>query len=154
MEVMELSLPATNRLATEYIKGTFPIHEAFHHFTFEERLAYVHERTYAREALVDHLLTYHEQFGASYEKMANIKKLRHPKSVVVIGGQQAGLLTGPLYTIYKIISIITLAKQHFSLLKCMVCRKGEIYKDHLTLNVIFFTFTFLSLFFLHLCLCS
>ncbi|MBW7650179.1 bacillithiol biosynthesis cysteine-adding enzyme BshC [Anoxybacillus sp. ST4] len=111
MEVMELSLPATNRLATEYMKGTFPIHEAFHHFTFEERLAYVHERTYAREALVDHLLTYHEQFGASDETMANIKKLRHPKSVVVIGGQQAGLLTGPLYTIYKIISIITLAKQ-------------------------------------------
>src|SRR5699024_1742087 len=32
-------------------------------------------------------------------------------SVVVIGGQQAGLLTGPMYTINKIMSIIQLAKQ-------------------------------------------
>ncbi|WP_329812592.1 bacillithiol biosynthesis protein BshC, partial [Streptomyces sp. GSL17-113] len=32
-------------------------------------------------------------------------------AVVVIGGQQAGLLTGPLYTIHKVISIIKLAKE-------------------------------------------
>lgn len=111
MEIIELSLPATNRLATEYIEGTFPVHEAFHPCSFQERLHELQKRTYAREAIVDHLLTYHRQFQASAETMANIEKLRHPESVVVIGGQQAGLLTGPLYTIYKIISIITLAKQ-------------------------------------------
>src|SRR5699024_9139760 len=32
-------------------------------------------------------------------------------AVVVIGGQQAGLLTGPLYSINKVISIISLAKR-------------------------------------------
>ncbi|ACJ34200.1 bacillithiol biosynthesis cysteine-adding enzyme BshC [Anoxybacillus flavithermus] len=111
MEVIELSLPATNRLATEYIEGTFPVHEAFHPCSFKERLHELHKRTYARDALVHHLLAYHKQFQASEETMANIEKLRHRESVVVIGGQQAGLLTGPLYTIYKIISIITLAKQ-------------------------------------------
>ena len=31
--------------------------------------------------------------------------------MVVIGGQQAGLLTGPLYTIHKVISIIKLAEE-------------------------------------------
>lgn len=30
---------------------------------------------------------------------------------MVVGGQQAGLLTGPLYTIHKVISIVLLAKQ-------------------------------------------
>ncbi|MCX8002433.1 MAG: bacillithiol biosynthesis cysteine-adding enzyme BshC [Anoxybacillus mongoliensis] len=111
MEVIELSLPATNRLATEYVEGTFPVHEAFHPCSFEQRLRELQKRTYAREALADHLLAYHQKFQASRETIANIEKLRQRESVVVIGGQQAGLLTGPLYTIYKIISIITLAKQ-------------------------------------------
>ena len=31
--------------------------------------------------------------------------------MVVIGGQQAGILTGPLYSIHKIISIIAFARQ-------------------------------------------
>lgn len=111
MEVIELSLPATNRLATEYIEGKFPVSEAFHPCSFEQRLHELQTRTYARGAIVDHLLTYHQTFRASRETIANIEKLRQPESVVVIGGQQAGLLTGPLYTIYKIISIIVLAKQ-------------------------------------------
>src|SRR5699024_12743788 len=34
-----------------------------------------------------------------------------PMSTVVIGGQQAGLLTGPSYTMNKIITVIRLAKE-------------------------------------------
>ena len=30
---------------------------------------------------------------------------------MIIGGQQAGILTGPLYSIHKVISIIALARQ-------------------------------------------
>src|SRR5699024_3713729 len=41
----------------------------------------------------------------------NILKLQDENSTVVIGGQQAGLLTGPLYTVNKAISIIQYAKQ-------------------------------------------
>ncbi|KHF28534.1 hypothetical protein LR68_02622 [Anoxybacillus sp. BCO1] len=90
MEVIELSLPATNRLATEYIEGKFPVSEAFHSYSFEQRLRELQKRTYAREALADHLLTYHQKFQASRETIANIEKLRQRESVVVIGGQQAG----------------------------------------------------------------
>src|SRR5699024_4306531 len=43
--------------------------------------------------------------------LQQIERLREENSVVVIGGQQAGLLTGPLYTIHKIISIIKYAKE-------------------------------------------
>src|SRR5699024_10497077 len=38
-------------------------------------------------------------------------RLKSEDAVVVIGGQQAGLLTGPLYSINKVISIISLAKR-------------------------------------------
>ena len=39
-----------------------------------------------------------------------LEKLRN-NAVTVVAGQQAGLLTGPLYTIHKIISVIQLARQ-------------------------------------------
>jgi bacillithiol biosynthesis cysteine-adding enzyme BshC len=116
MEILELSLPATNRLATDYIEGRFPMKEGFHYDiektnTFQQRAQHLQQRTYPRQQLVQHLLAYHKKFNASEQTIQNIEKLLHSQSVVVIGGQQAGLLTGPLYTIHKIISILTLARQ-------------------------------------------
>jgi bacillithiol biosynthesis cysteine-adding enzyme BshC len=116
MEILEISLPATNRLATDYIEGSFPLKEGFHYDirqtdAFQQRVQHLQQRTYPRQQLVRHLFTYHKKFGASEQTMKNIEKLLHSQSVVVIGGQQAGLLTGPLYTIHKIISILTLARQ-------------------------------------------
>jgi bacillithiol synthase len=52
----------------------------------------------------------HARLGASTETFENLDRLAHPNAFVVIGGQQPGLLTGPLYTIYKAISIIKLAE--------------------------------------------
>ncbi|MDI5788145.1 bacillithiol biosynthesis BshC [Bacillus licheniformis] len=57
-------------------------------------------RTYDRDALADYLLDYHRKFQSATMN-ETIERLRDPKSVVVVGGQQAGLLTGPLYTIHK-----------------------------------------------------
>ena len=48
----------------------------------------------------------------SFRRHAGLhRKTERSKSAAVVGGQQAGLLTGPLYTIHKIISIIVLARQ-------------------------------------------
>ncbi|GAE91748.1 hypothetical protein JCM21714_704 [Gracilibacillus boraciitolerans JCM 21714] len=62
------------------------------------------------------LIKLNQGWQADQQTFENIDKLRDPNSVVVIGGQQAGILSGPLYTINKIISIISFAKQQTILL--------------------------------------
>src|SRR5690625_7202150 len=52
-----------------------------------------------------------KQWTAPDSTMKNIERLKNKQSVVVIGGQQAGIMTGPLYTINKVISLIHCAKE-------------------------------------------
>ncbi|MGP3560842.1 bacillithiol biosynthesis cysteine-adding enzyme BshC [Geobacillus sp. BK01] len=116
MEVREVPLPAATKLAADYITGAFPAEKGFAYVradddAFRRRLSHVQGKTYDRRALADYLSAYHRRFSASAATMNNIDKLRDENSVVIVGGQQAGLLTGPLYTIYKIITIIQLAKE-------------------------------------------
>jgi len=71
--------------------------------------AAAHERD--REMLADVLLEQNEQWGLSPAARVNIEALRDPDTVAVVTGQQVGLLTGPLYTIYKTITTLQLADQ-------------------------------------------
>jgi bacillithiol synthase len=50
------------------------------------------------------------RLGASGATLENLDRLAQPTTFIVIGGQQPGLLTGPLYTVYKAISIIKLTE--------------------------------------------
>jgi bacillithiol synthase len=78
---------------------------------YENRLNELMTRTYQRKALVEVLTKLNRSWGASDATFQNIDRLKGNESVVVIGGQQAGLLTGPLYSVNKVISIIQLARQ-------------------------------------------
>jgi bacillithiol biosynthesis cysteine-adding enzyme BshC len=64
---------------------------------------------FSRDAVADVLVDQNRQAGAGEGTFANIERLRQKDSVVVITGQQAGLFTGPLYTIYKALTAIKLA---------------------------------------------
>jgi bacillithiol biosynthesis cysteine-adding enzyme BshC len=64
-----------------------------------------------REEVAAVLRRAHARLGASAATLENLDRLTRPDTFVVIGGQQPGLLTGPLYTIYKAISIIKLAEE-------------------------------------------
>lgn len=51
-----------------------------------------------------------EPFGISEMVEENLNALEGG-AVAVVGGQQAGILTGPLYSVHKAISVILLAKE-------------------------------------------
>ncbi|UMZ73225.1 bacillithiol biosynthesis cysteine-adding enzyme BshC [Natranaerofaba carboxydovora] len=69
-----------------------------------------------RRKLVNCLSAYNKEISDDPQVMKSIEKLKDPESVVVITGQQPGILSGPLYTIYKAITAIKLAKKQEKLL--------------------------------------
>lgn len=62
-----------------------------------------------RHRVADALAAMNQRWGAGQETLANINLLRDADCIAVVSGQQAGLLTGPLYTIYKALSAVKLA---------------------------------------------
>ncbi|MFP5109060.1 bacillithiol biosynthesis cysteine-adding enzyme BshC [Neobacillus sp. C211] len=116
MEILNLSLPATNRFASNYLEQSTEI-EPFFHYRYNEltddakRVSELSNRSFPRVEVAEHIESFMKQFPSSEAVIKSIDKLKTNNSLVVIGGQQAGILTGPLYSIHKVISIIKLAEQ-------------------------------------------
>jgi bacillithiol synthase len=116
MEVFELTLPQRNTFVGDYLNNK---EQALHYFnynfqhqhSYEARKEELAHRNFPREQLVEVLTNYNHKFSFGTKTFENINRLKQDNATVVIGGQQAGLLTGPLYSIHKIISIIQLAEQ-------------------------------------------
>ncbi|MFD1067237.1 bacillithiol biosynthesis cysteine-adding enzyme BshC [Oceanobacillus locisalsi] len=114
MQINSLTLPAANTLVADYKNEENNIINMFDYQpykNFHKRFQDVTEKDFNRTALTDVLHTLNKEWGAPEETLKQIGRLNDAQSTVVIGGQQAGLLTGPIYTINKIISILELAKQ-------------------------------------------
>ena len=116
MEILNLSLPATNRFASNYLEQSAVI-QPFFHYRFNDlhedkkRIAELNNRTFPRLEVAAHIEGFMEHYPSSEAVKKSITKLKKDNSLVVIGGQQAGILTGPLYSIHKVISVIKLAEQ-------------------------------------------
>ncbi|WP_110929323.1 bacillithiol biosynthesis cysteine-adding enzyme BshC [Bacillus massiliglaciei] len=116
MEMKDIELPSLNKFASDYLTGSMNVEDYFHYNLsdrefYQERVNELMERSFLRKELSDYIQGFMHRFPKSEAVERNIADLRHEESVVVIGGQQAGLLTGPLYTIHKVISIIKLAEE-------------------------------------------
>ncbi|MEW4289240.1 bacillithiol biosynthesis cysteine-adding enzyme BshC [Rossellomorea marisflavi] len=115
MELESLDIPAINQFASKYMKQEEPVTSFFHYNineqdVFSRRLEDLGEREFPREGLVTCIASYMASLPSSDAVETSLEKLKND-AVAVVAGQQAGLLTGPLYTIHKIVSVIRLARE-------------------------------------------
>lgn len=116
MRIHTIPIQTQNKLIQDYRNENENIMRHFDYNPFEpdvfqKRLKDIQDKNVDRKQLTDVLHSLNTKWNAPSSTLANIERLKEEDSFVVIGGQQAGLLTGPMYTINKVISIIHLAKQ-------------------------------------------
>ncbi len=108
-------IPHQSRLFLDYVKDPvslrkfYPSAVKFHHELPQRVPEVLAAHQVDRTKLADALATMNQRWGAGPETLYNIDLLRDDDCVAVVSGQQAGLFTGPLYTIYKALSAVKLA---------------------------------------------
>lgn len=73
----------------------------------QERADELDGLTFKRDQVVAALQSFQRRCFPCEQALFQTERLLQQDAVAVVGGQQAGLLTGPLYTIHKIVSIIS-----------------------------------------------
>lgn len=68
-------------------------------------------RSAPREQVAAALVEYNQRLGAAPSALAGAGALGRPGTLAVVTGQQAGLLTGPLFTVFKAVTAIRLARR-------------------------------------------
>ncbi len=117
-------VPHQTKLFTEYqenplaLKKYYPLTVASHTQISQRIPEVLQNYKTDRAALCDILEEANKANGAGEETLKNLKLLRDEDCVAVVTGQQAGLFTGPLYTIYKALSAVRLTE----------CLRGRGYK--------------------------
>ena len=65
-----------------------------------------------REKLIDALKDFHSKLGISAAQTDQVKKLSQNNALAVVTGQQLGMYGGPVFTIYKTLTAIALARKY------------------------------------------
>jgi bacillithiol biosynthesis cysteine-adding enzyme BshC len=109
------SIPHQSKLFLDYLRDPVALREyypsavRFHHELPARAPEVLAAYRTDRAALCDALRDLNAGWGAGQETLRNIDLLREADCLAVVSGQQAGLFSGPLYTIYKALSAVKLA---------------------------------------------
>jgi bacillithiol biosynthesis cysteine-adding enzyme BshC len=109
-------IPQQTRLFLDYLKNPTALTQFYpeairtHYEASERRERVLANHKTDRAAVCDALDRMNRSWGATEKTLANISQLREADCIAVVSGQQAGLFTGPLYTIYKALSAVKLAE--------------------------------------------
>ncbi|MGA9767430.1 MAG: bacillithiol biosynthesis cysteine-adding enzyme BshC [Blastocatellia bacterium] len=107
-------IPRTSRLFNEFL---YDYEKVAQFYTdrgrtispLAEHARVVGAQEFDRERVADALVRINRRAGSPDLTFEHIEMLRRPGSVAIVTGQQAGLFTGPLYTIHKALTVIKLA---------------------------------------------
>jgi bacillithiol biosynthesis cysteine-adding enzyme BshC len=75
----------------------------------KDQIQKLEKRKYEREILSKVLYEQNNRFRSGEKTFNNIEHIKNPETLVVFTGQQIGLFTGPLYTLYKAITACKLS---------------------------------------------
>ncbi|MCZ2257119.1 bacillithiol biosynthesis cysteine-adding enzyme BshC [Sporosarcina sp. G11-34] len=114
MKLNTLALPEQNMVMHSYNNDLDFIHRYFDYenkeSSFTKRAEELSKRPFNRQGVAETVRQFMKPFGISENAERHIEELGE-NAVTVIGGQQAGILTGPLYSVHKAITVILLAKK-------------------------------------------
>jgi bacillithiol synthase len=107
-------IPRTSKLFTDFLYDYEKVSGFYTNFGREvsplaEHAKTVGAREFERDRVADALTRINKLAGSPELTFKHIELLRKPGSVAIVTGQQAGLFTGPLYTIHKALTVIKLA---------------------------------------------
>ncbi|MFY0517021.1 bacillithiol biosynthesis cysteine-adding enzyme BshC [Lysinibacillus sp. UGB7] len=114
MKLESIQVPVKNRVLADYWSPNTAIHTFFEYeysdVSFKRRVKYLEQQVRDPQKLTAIIRQFMEPLGLSEKAQEHLQQLEQG-AVAVVGGQQAGVLTGPLYSVHKAISVITLAKE-------------------------------------------
>ncbi|MDF2935183.1 MAG: hypothetical protein K0Q90_556 [Paenibacillaceae bacterium] len=120
MQLVEAVRSKSQPLAEDYCRHYEKVAERFDYHPWQDGewqrradwLASSRQDRAPRSGLIEVLRAYNLKQGNDHEAVQNsLALLAQEDTLVVTGGQQAGLFTGPLLVIYKAVSVIRLAKE-------------------------------------------
>ncbi|MBM7644256.1 bacillithiol biosynthesis cysteine-adding enzyme BshC [Scopulibacillus daqui] len=116
MDTKMIEIPLSSKLVNDYINNKETISSLFDYKyqkqdSSQKRMDEIISRKYQRDRLASVLTKFNQKYTQHPSVFDNIEKLKKANAAAVVGGQQAGLLTGPAYTIHKCLSVIKLAKE-------------------------------------------
>lgn len=114
MKLESIQVPIKNHVLADYWSPNTAIHQFFEYEyndqAFEKRAEHLARNSRDQKELTTIIRQFMEPLGLSKKANEHLEQLKQG-AMVIVGGQQAGILTGPLYSVHKAISVIALAKE-------------------------------------------
>lgn len=114
MKRVSTSSPMQRPLVADYLSPQAAIKPFFNYEVtdeaFKARLQKIQQQTYKREELTAIITQFMKPYGISPQAQTHLQQLA-AGGYAIVGGQQVGVFTGPLYSVHKAITVIQMAKQ-------------------------------------------
>ncbi|PID58690.1 MAG: bacillithiol biosynthesis cysteine-adding enzyme BshC [Ignavibacteriae bacterium] len=117
MSIKFEKIKSVNRLFLDFINN-FGNVKKYYNLNFKDKESYAevfnkitNQTHFKKDELTAIIKNQYSSFPFSEKTSNNIKKLKEKNTIAVITGQQLGIMSGPLYTIYKILTAIKLSEQ-------------------------------------------